>query len=147
VPLSILAAKEDIMTKRSMSILSAMTLVTVLSPLAVWLDAAEVTCQVPFAFTVNHTLLPAGPYRISTRDNALLISGLTRSAIVLGQRAESPTRTTPKLVFDKLGSEYTLREVWLDERSGREFPKSRGHEDRKLAASHGEVERLVIAAR
>ena len=146
-PLSILAATEDIMTKRSLSILSAMTLVTVLSPLAVWLGAAEVTCQIPFAFTVNDTPLPAGHYTVSTRDNALLISGLTRSAIVLGQRTESRTRTTPKLVFDKLGDHYTLREVWMDERSGREFPKSRGYEDRRLAASQGKVERLVIAAR
>jgi hypothetical protein len=135
------------MTKRFVSILSAMTLVAVLSPLAVWLDAAEVTCQIPFAFTVNDTPLPAGHYTVSTRDNTLLISGLTRSAIVLGQRAESRTRTTPRLVFDKLGDQYTLREVWLDERSGREFPKSRGHEDRRLAASQGKVERLVIAAR
>jgi hypothetical protein len=135
------------MTKRSVSILSAMTLMTMLSPLAVRLGAAEVTCQIPFAFTVNDTPLPAGRYTVSTQNSALFIRGLTRSAIVLGQPAESRTRTTPKLVFDKLGSEYTLREVWLDGRSGREFPKSRGHEDRRLAAGTGEVERVVLAAR
>jgi hypothetical protein len=135
------------MTKRSVAILSAMALVTVLSPLAVWLDAAEVTCQIPFAFTVNDTPLPAGHYTVSTQGSALFISGLTRSAIVLGQPAESSTRTTPKLVFDKLGDEYTLREVWLDGRSGREFPKSRSHEARRLAAGQSKVERLVIAAR
>jgi hypothetical protein len=135
------------MTKRFVSILSAMTLMTMLSPLAVRLGAAEVTCQVPFAFTVNDTPLPAGRYTVSTQSNALFINGLTRSAIVLGQRTESPTRTTPKLVFDKVGDHYTLREVWLDGRSGREFPKSRGYEERRLAAGTGVVERVVLAAR
>jgi hypothetical protein len=141
------AAKEIIMTNRFVSVLSAVTLVAVLSPLAVSLGAAEVTCQVPFAFAVNGASLPAGHYTVSTRDNTLIFRGLTRGAIVLGQPTESRTRTTPKLVFDKQGDEYTLREVWLDGRSGQAFAKSRTGGDRKAAANSAVVEQVIIAAR
>ena len=135
------------MTKRFGSLLSAVTLAAVLSPLAVPLDAAEITCQIPFSFEVNGTPLPAGHYTVSTEKNTLAIRGLTRTAIVLGQPTESPTRTTPKLVFDKVGDEYTLREVWVDGRSGQALQKSRRHEDRKLTANTSAVEQVVIAAR
>ena len=135
------------MTKRFVSILSAMTMVAVLSPLAVPLGAAEVTCRIPFAFTVNGTAMPAGRYTVSTQSNALSLKGLTRTAIVLGQPAQSATPTTPQLVFDKTGDEYTLRQVWLDGRYGREFAKSRSTEDRRGALPTGETERVVLAAR
>jgi hypothetical protein len=141
------AAKENIMSRRFVSFLSAVTLVAVLSPLAVSLGAAEVTCQVPFSFAVNGTPMPAGRYTVSTQDSALTIRSVTRTAIVLGQPTRSLTRTTTKLVFDKMGDEYTLREVWLDGFSGRTFPKARGHEDRKSAATNASVEQVVIAAR
>ena len=135
------------MTKRFGSLLSAATLAAVLSPLAVPLDAAEVTCKIPFSFEVSGTPLSPGNYTVSTENNRLVIRGLTRSAIVMGQPTQSQTRTTPKLVFDKVGDEYTLREVWLDGRSGQTLPKSRRNEDRKSAANTSAVEQVVIAAR
>jgi len=141
------ATKENIMTNRFVSVLSAVTLVAVLSPLAVSLGAAEVTAQIPFSFAVNGAPLPAGRYTVSTQDHTIVFRGLTRAAIVLGQPTQSSTRTTPKLVFDKQGSEYTLREVWLDGRSGQTFAKSRTSADRKSAANNVGVEQVVIAAR
>jgi len=123
------------------------TLVAVLSPLAVSLGAAEITCQIPFSFTVNGAPLPPGHYTVSTDNNTLVFRGLTRAAIVLGRPAQSATSATRKLVFDKQGSEYTLREVWLDGRSGQTFAKSRTGEDRKSAANRTVVEQVVIAAR
>jgi hypothetical protein len=141
------AAKENIMTKRFASVLSAVTLVAVLSPLAVSLGAAEINCQIPFSFAVNGAPLPAGHYTVSTQNNTLVFRGLTRGAIVLGQPTQSVGTTTPRLVFDKQGSEYTLREVWLDGRSGQAFAKSRTREDRRSAANSGVVEQVVIAAR
>src|SRR3982750_2075484 len=138
-------AKENIMKTRFVSVLSAVTLAAVLSPLAVSLGAAEVTCQIPFSFAVNGAPLPAGRYTVSTQDNTLVFRGLTRGAIVLGQPTQSPTRPTPQLVFDKQGGEYTLREVWMDGRSGQTFSKSRTHEDRKSAANRVGVEQVVIA--
>ena len=135
------------MTQRIASVLSAVTLVAVLSPLAVTLGAEGINCQVPFSFAVNGAALPAGHYTVTTQNNTLVFRGLTHGAIVIGQRAESTSSTTPKLVFDKQGTEYTLREVWLDGRSGQTFRKSRTSEDRKSAANHAIVEQVVIAAR
>jgi hypothetical protein len=135
------------MTKRFASVLSAVTLAAVLSPLAVSLGAAEITCQIPFSFAVNGAALPAGHYTVTTQNSTLVFRGLTGAAIVLGQPAQSTSSSTPKLVFDKQGSEYTLREVWLDGRSGQTFAKSRTTEDRKYAANHAIVEQVVIAAR
>jgi len=135
------------MTKRFASVLSAVTLVAVLSPLAVSLGAAEISCQIPFSFAVNGAALPAGHYTVSTQNGSLVFRGLTHGAIVLGQPAQAAASTMPKLVFDKQGSEYTLREVWLDGRSGQTFAKSRTSADRKSAANHAIIEQVVIAAR
>ena len=114
------------MTKRFVSVLSAVTLVAVLSPLAVSLGAAEITCQVPFSFAVNGAPLPAGRYTVSTQDRTLVFRGLTRAAIVLGQPAQSPTRTTPKLVFDKQGGDYTAPRSVAGRALRRRRSRSRG---------------------
>ena len=135
------------MTNRFVATLSAVSLIAVLSPLAASIDAAEVTSQIPFSFAVNGTTLPAGHYRVTTQDGTLSIRGLTRSVIVLGQPAKSLTRTTPKMVFDKTGDSYTLREVWTGGYSGQTFPGSRTREDRKSTANTVAVEQVVIAAR
>jgi hypothetical protein len=139
-------AKENIMTKRFLSILSAASLVAVLTPFSVSTSAAEVTCRVPFSFAVNGTMLPAGRYIVSTERNTLKISGFSHGVFVLGIPMESRTETDARLVFDKYGDQYSLRQVWMGGRSGRELPVSSRDRDRSKAARSGQSEQVVIPA-
>ena len=43
------------MTKRILSVLSAVSLVAMLAPLSVRTGAAEITCRVPFGFSLDGT--------------------------------------------------------------------------------------------
>jgi hypothetical protein len=137
-------AKGNIMTKRFLSILSAASLLAVLTPLSVSIAAGEITCRVPFSFAVNGTTLPAGHYIVSTERSVLKISGFRHGVFVLGIPMDSGTETDAKLVFDKYGDHYALRQVWMGGRSGRELPVS--SRDRRNAARSEQVERITIPA-
>jgi hypothetical protein len=112
-------------------------------------EAAEITFKVPFEFMVNGAALPRGDYAAYTAHSALFVQGLNQGAIVLTIGLESKTDGDAKLVFDKYGDQYVLRQVWMGGGSGRQLPKPRL--DRELAeAGGGEagtgVERVVIPA-
>jgi hypothetical protein len=93
--------------------------------------AADIRANVPFSFTVKGKVLPAGTYNVSNNNSALLIRGFGASAVTLGQRAESSTSTSPKLVFHRYGDEYILREVWMGS-SGYQLPQT--SRERELAS-------------
>jgi hypothetical protein len=75
--------------------------------------------EVPFAFKAAETALPAGSYRVAIvthgKKTTVLLAGkeqvelpvVTRLASV-GQRGDAA-----RLVFDKVGEERVLSEVWL----------------------------------
>jgi hypothetical protein len=85
--------------------------------------AADIRANVPFSFTVKGKVLPAGTYNVSNNNSALLIRGFSAGAVTLGNRAESSTSTSPKLVFHRYGDEYILREVWMGS-SGYQLPQT-----------------------
>lgn len=76
--------------------------------------------KIPFAFTVAGKVLPAGQYAVTTGSNFETIevrgSGAGAAAIVpVITRLGGALHTTPQdshLVFDKVGDNYTLSEVW-----------------------------------
>jgi hypothetical protein len=90
----------------------------------------RVQANVPFGFTVNEQMLPAGAYTITPSDRSdtvLLVRGDGQSAIVLAQHAQklqAPDKT--KLVFRCYGgSHYFLSEIWTAGNSlGKRFPKT-----------------------
>jgi hypothetical protein len=133
------------MTKRFLSVLSALTLVAMLAPLSVRIGAAEVNCHVPFAFSITGKPLPAGSYSVETLGAALVISGAKQHAIAMGTHTESLTPTDPMLVFEKAGDQYTLRQIWMVGGVGQEFRLSRREVDRRAAGAF-QVERVVISA-
>jgi hypothetical protein len=95
--------------------------------------AADIRANVPFSFTVSKKVLPPGTYNVSnTVAGALVITGFGSGAIVLGQRTESATSTSPKLVFHRYGDEYILREVWMGSATGHKLPETR--RERELAS-------------
>jgi hypothetical protein len=77
--------------------------------------AQSVAANVPFAFNVGSSQLPAGSYRIGVEDvtRMVMIRNFKTGATVLslGQR-ESPGDKSGKLVFQHLGNRYFLTQIW-----------------------------------
>ena len=78
-----------------------------------------VQANVPFAFNVGSSQLPAGSYRF-TEDGSWLVmirnSTTGASVLSLGQR-ESPGGKRRKLVFQHLGNRYFLTQIWGEQGS------------------------------
>ncbi|HYU41219.1 MAG TPA: hypothetical protein VEQ84_03645 [Vicinamibacteria bacterium] len=95
--------------------------------------AADIRANVPFSFTVAKKVLPPGVYNVTSGvAHSLIVRGFGSGAIVLGQRTESATTTSPKLVFHRYGDEYILREVWMGSGSGYQLPQTA--RERELAS-------------
>ena len=91
----------------------------------------RVQADVPFAFSVNRSIMPAGQYTLSTvgSGDTLLIQGDDKKSVklVTPNHAEisSPSKTT-KLVFHCYGKDQCfLYQIWVQGmKRGRELPKS-----------------------
>jgi hypothetical protein len=72
--------------------------------------------DVPFAFNVGAAQLPAGTYEIKTLGqggNQIMIQNdETRAAAVSIARREGSRTAESKLVFDRIGNQYFLTQVW-----------------------------------
>jgi hypothetical protein len=133
------------MTKHILSVVGALAVAATLSPLNVTTSAAEMTCRIPFDFTVNGSLMPAGVYTFSTHDAMMSVSGPRGGALVLTSTAStSSTSIVRKAVFDRTDDGYVLREAWLGGYSGRTLPAPRVNPDRPKIASNAPVERVEI---
>jgi hypothetical protein len=110
-------------------IIAASALFTVASiGLATRVSAQEQPFQadVPFAFTVGDLQLPLGSYRIQpfgTRQ--VRIENMKQEVFVstLGIPSNKPRDEHKKLIFDKVGDQYFLKEV-VSTSTAMEFPKS-----------------------
>jgi hypothetical protein len=133
---------------RMRSLILAAAAVAVFTPLYITASAAEVTCRVPFGFTVNGTALPAGDYWIASQgsDGALLLRGFRKSAMVLtllGDRRSDQVGHA-KVVFLKTGDQYTLIEVWTTDGVARAIRGARRHVEERARAANLPVEQIVI---
>ena len=70
--------------------------------------------NVPFAFKVGTTQMPAGTYAIQSNhgSNVVMVRNVQTgtSALAMG-RQESPSKKTDKLIFHRYGSQYFLTEI------------------------------------
>jgi len=112
------------------------------------------SANVPFAFSADGKQLPAGEYEV--RDigaRATLIETKDGNAKVLGiyQYAGPSKAGETKLVFDKVGDHYFLREIWTSARGqGLTVPESKL--EKEIMASNREpggsgAETVVVALR
>jgi hypothetical protein len=76
------------------------------------------TVNVPFKFTVDKTVMPAGMYEITVDDQAGTIalsppSGRQVVAPFISRLGERQQITTAEFVFDAVQGSYMLSELWL----------------------------------
>ena len=114
-----------------------------------------VKANVPFEFKVGSAQLPAGTYEIKV-DNAsagaiMIRNGQTNAGAMATARRESPRNTSAKLVFDHVGDQYFLAEVWRSSDSeGMIVPTSKQEKELKkeLKLANGPssgVEEVIVA--
>jgi hypothetical protein len=97
-------------------------------PAAYAQDSHRVVADIPFAFTVNHQVLPAGEYEVSDAAyGTVLIQSKDRehTVITVANSAVDNDRALPgKLVFQHYGDRYFLHEIFSPGVSiGRELPR------------------------
>jgi hypothetical protein len=112
------------------------------------------TGNVPFDFSVGQRQLPAGAYEVrDIGDRATVIAAKDGSLNVLGIYAyageSKPDQT--KLVFDKVGDHYFLREIWTSARGqGLAVPESKLEKELMASSrdsSGGGAETVIVALR
>ena len=105
-------------------------------------SGVTIRANIPHAFVVNNTTLPAGTYEIRVADddadlNVLEIRSVNRKIAVLVDTESTEAKRimqTSELVFDKIGDTYFLSRVFLSgDQSGNQLVKSK--RQRKLEES------------
>jgi hypothetical protein len=135
--------------KNLRSILLALTVLLLAT--AAQAQTTNVKANIPFDFVVGNHAYSAGEYTvksISQNVAALRVDNAEESeeGITLSnacQKAQPATQTT--LVFQRLGDNYFLYQIWTEGRSlGREFPMSKA--EVKIAKNYSKPELVIVAA-
>jgi hypothetical protein len=114
----------------------------------------QIESDIPFSFAVGDTKLPAGIYEIRTPDNGspnlLEIRNVKTHKSVLfntenAQTGDDQVTHKTELVFDKVGEQYFLYQVWVaGSDSGSELPKSKM--EKRLLDGGSRPEKHSVAA-
>jgi hypothetical protein len=142
------------MKRNLITILSVVVMSLLLNATGVYAQSYA-KAKVPFAFNVGAKQLPAGTYEIrvvSQSPNEIMIRNTETTAAALSiARTESPRNTESKLVFDRIGTQYFLTEVWKGSGAGGMIVPTSKHEQElkkelQLAkGSAGGNEEVVVA--
>jgi hypothetical protein len=110
------------MTKKVYFVLAAVVLVAtlVINANAQSRSRQELRLDVPFAFNVGNTSLPAGEYRISIVNPAsdcsvVQIAGVgeTKRIMVIAKDIQGGRPENARIAFRRYGSQYFLAQVWM----------------------------------
>ncbi len=98
-------------------------------------DNHIMTANIPFAFELGSKHLAPGVYTVSTpMEGVVEIKGGTDAVMILALHGQgkSPTKTA-KLVFDRYGDHYFLRQLWFsaEENTYLESPESKSEKQAK----------------
>ena len=136
--------------KHLRSILFAFTAL-LLATTATHAQSTNVTASVPFDFVVGDHAYPAGDYVVTSISDTgvpILIRNTDQSenGIALSNSCSSgKPATATKLVFQRMGNQYFLYQVWREGSSeGREFRISKT--EMRLARNSDKPELVIVAA-
>jgi hypothetical protein len=94
--------------------------------------------DVPFAFNVGTTHMPAGTYKIKRADfdtNFIMVSNINTGDTVLSLfQRETPSHVSHKLIFHHRGNQYFLAEIWGGEgNAGMAMPATKAEQQVEVA--------------
>ena len=127
------------MKRKSLILISLLGLTIAWAGLASASPFVSVRVDIPFAFSVNNQVLPAGSYEIVENNNTTVLTirnQQTLKSTVFGVNTAQERRVpgTAKLRFNRYGDQYFLSEVWtLD--AARDVRKSRSEREAARQAS------------
>jgi hypothetical protein len=111
--------KEDVMKRNLIGTLSLVAMSLLLNINGAYAQSVA-KANVPFAFNVGSSQLPAGNYIVKVEGGSGLImirnSTTLATVLSLGQY-ESPGGKSRKLVFQRLGNRYFLTQIWGEQGS------------------------------
>jgi hypothetical protein len=111
---------------------------------------------VPFGFEVGSAHLAAGTYILSNPQAPILaVQGAKHSALAMSSHETDPSPArTSKVVFDRIGDQYFLREVWSEgkaehllcpeSKEERSIERMERNSDRASVANHTSVEIAMV---
>ncbi len=110
----------------------------------------EVKANVPFAFHVGKTSLPAGTYIVSqAADHAIRIQCEdAKAAALTNYSSEEKLKAQPaKMVFHKYGNSYFLAEIWDGSgNSGMQLPEAKQEKEMRASNQDNPSNQLVVLA-
>jgi hypothetical protein len=117
------------------------------------IDDTDIEADVPHAFIVRDTTLPAGKYLVKRVDdndtNILEIRSADGRTAVVFETETTQANQTPRqaeMVFDKIGDKYFLSKIWTTEsKFGYELPKTKA--EKRLEDGGLKAEQHSITAR
>ena len=135
--------------KNLRSVLFALTVLLLAT--ATQAQTTNVKASIPFNFVVGNHAYPAGEYTVKSLSQgsaAIRIDNADESKkrmtlSIACQKGQPATQTT--LVFQRLGDNYFLYQIWTEGNSlGREFPMSKA--EVKIARNYSKPELVIVAA-
>ena len=118
---------------------------------------AVIRGNIPFAFMVGNTELPAGEYDVKALDdnarNVLEVRSVKdhKSVFADSENVETKGQRIEKrseLVFDKVGDKYFLTQIWVEGSAfGSELPKSRMETSLEVGGVQSERHSIVAMLR
>lgn len=120
---------------RIIFIASALAFAPISSPAHAQMAGTNMTVNVPFGFELGDKHFAPGSYTISKPAWGIVeLRGTSNAGMILTHDEQSgrPTQTA-KVVFDRYGDHYFLRQVWFnpDEKSYLECPESKSEKQAK----------------
>ena len=118
---------------------------------------ALLKADIPFAFSVDNTTLPAGEYILSrtSSDSNIAVLRLRRrdgheSALVRTNSVSGKIQEQGKLIFVRYGDQYFFAQAWVPADSiGMQAPRSQAEKrmERELAARNQTKETVAVNAK
>lgn len=120
---------------RTLFVVTSLAFIPASLPVHAQSDGHSMTANVPFAFELGSKHLAPGTYTISTpMDGVVEIRSNTEIAMILANHGQSSKSTkTAKVVFNRYGDHYFLRQLWFspEENTYLESPESKSEKQAK----------------
>jgi hypothetical protein len=120
---------------RTLFVVTSLAFIPASLPLHAQTGNHTMTANVPFAFELGSKHLAPGTYTISTPvDGVVEIRSSTDVAMIMTNHGQGSKATkTAKVVFDRYGDHYFLRQLWFspEENAYLECPQSKAEKQAK----------------